>query len=97
MLEKFNKRNGFNNKEDNGVTKRHQLSQAYNETNDSETGLDISTPRHFYSQLGNVLTTINLNALDEVIYNDGYFEQEQETPSLTDQEHNGVDKFSKTW
>ena len=97
MLEKFNKRNGFNNKEDNGVTKRHQLSQAYNETNDSETGLDIPTPMHFYSQLGNVLTTINLNALDEVIYNDGYFEQEQETPSLIDQEHNGVDKFSKTW
>ena len=97
MLEKFNKRNGFNNKEDNGVTKRHQLSQAYNETNDSETGLDIPTPRHFYSQLGNVLTTINLNTLDEGIYNDRYFEQEQETPSLMDQEHNAVDKFRKTW
>lgn len=84
------------NKE-NGVTKRHQLSQASNETNDSETGLDISTPRHFYSQLGNVLTTINLNTLDEGIYNDRYFEQEQETPSLMDQEHNAVDKFRKTW
>ena len=97
MPEKFNKRNGFNNKEDNGVTKRHLLSQVYNERNDSETGSDISTPRHFYSQLGNVLTTIDLNTLDEVIYNDVYFEQEQETPSLIDQEHNGVDKFSKTW
>ena len=97
MLEKFNKRNGFNNKEDNGVTKRHLLSQAYNETNDSETGSDISTPRHFYSQLGNVFTTINLNALDEVIYNDRYFEQEQGSPSLIDHEHNGVDKFSKIW
>ena len=84
------------NKE-NGVTKRHQLSQASNETNDSETGLDISTPRHFYSQLGNVLTTINLNTLDEGIYNDRYFEQEQEAPSLMDQEHNAVDKFRKTW
>lgn len=84
------------NKE-NGVTKRHQLSQASNETNDSETGLDIPTPRHFYSQLGNVLTTINLNTLDEGIYNDRYFEQEQETPSLMDQEHNAVDKFRKTW
>ena len=84
------------NKE-NGVTKRHQLSQASNETNDSETGLDIPTPMHFYSQLGNVLTTINLNTLDEGIYNDRYFEQEQETPSLMDQEHNAVDKFRKTW
>ena len=74
MLEKFNARIWSDSKKDSGGAKRQLLLQTYNETNGSDSGLDISPARHFYSQPGNFLTTINLNTLVEGIYNDEYFE-----------------------
>ena len=75
FLERFNARIASNSKKDNSGVTWQLLSQTYNETNGSDTGLDISTARHFYSQPGNVLTNISLNTLDEgILYNDKYFE-----------------------